>query len=408
MRMNFIWHVTMKELLTTVRDVRSFRSAVLIPFILTPIFLLGFPALIAQTSGGEVVRRQTVGVTGLERVPAGLRSLLEADGGVKLQAVTDPLAAVQSGAVDAALRVPQSGLPVAAGEKTVQLEVLVKFSDQRASVVRDKLESIIGAYSRNLVVRKLAGLGLSADTLEPLQTKAVNAETASETAGGLFAFLIPFLLLNAIIGSAATVATDSTAGEKERGSLEILLVSPITRLEVLLGKLGAVTLYALFGVLVQITAFILTTALGPLVLGLFGADASRVAERLGGNLSLGLGGFAMLLLIGVSVAMMLSGLLVAVCLYARSFKEAQTYLIPVQLISVFSSIGLQFGDFIQRSPALYSVPVIGSVIGILDLVKGKLSLEMLAVIVASNLIFAVLTAFLALRNFRSEQVLFRN
>lgn len=408
MRFNFVWRVIVKELVSTFRDVRSFRSSLLMPFILTPLFLLGFPALIAQTSGGEVVRRQTVGVEGLERMPAGLRALLESKNGVDLKPLSNPLKAVQDGTVDAALRVPEAGLPASAGGKTVPLEVFVKFSNQRAGVVRDKLESVIAAYSRSLVVQKLKSVGLPPETLEPITAKAVNAESASETAGGLFAFLIPFLLLNAILGSAATVATDSTAGEKERGSLETLLVSPITRLEVLLGKLGAVTLYALFGVVVQITAFVVTTAVGRVFMGGKTGDAAQIADRLGGNLTLDASGFLALLLIGVSVAVMLSGLLIAVCLYARSFKEAQTYLIPVQLLSIFSSVGLQFGDFIPRSAGLYSVPVIGSVIGILDLVKGKLPPEMLLVIVASNVVFAFITAFFALRNFRSEQVIFRN
>jgi sodium transport system permease protein len=408
MRFPLIWRVTVKELLSTVRDVRSFRSAIIIPFIMTPVFLLLFPTLIAQTSGGETVRRQTVGVVGLERLPAGLRTRLEGQNGVDLKPVPDALQAVQDGTVDAALRVPDAGLPSVAGGSSVPLEVFVKFSNQRAGVVREKLEGIIAGYSRALVVQKLASVGLPESTLEPITARAVNAETATETAGGFFAFLIPFLLLNAIIGSAATVAIDATAGEKERGSLETLLVAPVSRLEVLLGKLGAVTLYALFGVLVQIAAFVFTTAISPFVLAQFGGDAAQIASRLGGNLSLGVDGFVTLLLIGVSVALMLSGLLIAVSLYARSFKEAQTYLLPITLISAFSSIGLQFGDFITRSAGLYAVPVVGSVIGILDLVKGKLGTDMAIVIVVSNIVYALITAFFALRNFRSEQVLFRN
>jgi sodium transport system permease protein len=408
MRFPLIWRVVVKELLSTVRDVRSFRSAVIIPFIMTPVFLLLFPALIAQTSGGETERRQNVGVVGLERLPSALRARLEGPGGVDLREVPDAQQAVQSGDVDAALRVPATGLPEEAGGASVPLEVFVKFSNQRAGVVRDKLEGIISAYSKELTVRKLQSVGLNASTLEPIVTKAVNAETAAETAGGFFAFLIPFLLLNAIIGSAATVAIDATAGEKERGSLETLLVAPVSRLEVLLGKLGAVTLYALFGVIVQVAAFIFTTAISPFILERFGANAAEVANRLGGNLSLGLDGFVILLLIGVSVAFTLSGLLIAMSLYARSFKEAQTYLIPITLISAFSSIGLQFGDFIARTPTLYAIPVVGSVIGILDLVKGKLPPEMAVVIVVTNIVYGLVTSFFALRNFRSEQVLFRN
>jgi sodium transport system permease protein len=213
----------------------------------------------------------------------------------------------------------------------------------------------------------------------------------------------------AILGGASTVAVDSTAGEKERGSLEILLVSPIRRLEVVLGKLLAVTLFALFGVVMQVSAFVVSGLLSPIVLKQFGpSTGSDMSALFGGNLNLGFSGYFSMFLIGITVALMLSGLLVAISIYARSFKEAQTYLVPLQIIAQFVSIGMQFGDFITRSTLLYATPVIGSTLGILDIVKGKATPEIVAVIVIANLVFAVGTAYLALRNFSKEQVLFRN
>jgi sodium transport system permease protein len=258
-----------------------------------------------------------------------------------------------------------------------------------------------------LAVAKLAQFDLPADTLDPVQVTAVNAETLQESAGGVFAFLFPFLLFSAILSGAQVVAVDATAGEKERGSLEILLVSPISRLEVVVGKLLSVTVFALFSVLVQIVAFLLTSLLAPIVIGSRGNDAT-IRELFNNNLSFSPGLLLNLLLLGASVAVMLSGLMVAVCIYARSYKEAQTYLVPFTFISVFASIGLQFADFISRSTALYAVPLIGTVLGILDLIKGKLTPDLIAVIVVSNLALGLVTMWFALRNFKNEQVLFRN
>ncbi len=409
MRLNFIWRVAFKELLSAVRDRRAFRSSIVTTFIITPLFLLGFPLILSQTLGGEQEKRQTVGVIGLERLPAPLRTILEGQNGVKLIAVTETVPAIQRGDVDAVIKVPASGLPTVAGGKSIPLEIYAKLSNQRGNIIQRKIEDLIGSYSKSLVLTKLRQLNLPPDTLEPIVTKAVSADTVAEKAGGFFAFIFPMLLFISIIGGASTIAIDATAGEKERGSLEILLVSPVLRSEVVLGKLLATTLYALFTVTVQILAFVFTSAISPWVLATFAKKSGgEFAQLLGGNLNLGVAGFAQMMLIGVSVALMLSGLLVSICIYARSFKEAQTYLVPVQLVSQLVSVALQFGDFIARGTALYAVPIVGSVIGILDVVKGKSTAEMVLVIVLSNLVLAVLTALLALRNFRSEQVLFRN
>jgi sodium transport system permease protein len=168
-------------------------------------------------------------------------------------------------------------------------------------------------------------------------------------------------------------------------------------------------LFALFGVVMQVTAFIVSGALSPIILKQFGsAGSSDMTSLFGGNLNLGVGGFLSMFLIGITVALMLSGVLVSIGIYARSFKEAQTYLVPLQIVAQFVSIGMQFGDFITRSTLLYATPIIGSTLGILDIVKGKATPEIITVIVIANLIFAVGTAYLALRNFSREQVLFRN
>jgi sodium transport system permease protein len=408
MRFLFVWRVALKELVSTVRDTKAFRASIILPFIMTPLFIIGFPLLFGNLFGGEAEKKQVVGVENLAKMPTDLKTLLE--NGVELKEISQPLEAVQNGDVDAAISIPKTGVPKSAGGTPVNIQVFVKFSSQRASVVRGKLTSAIEAYSKSLVLQKLTSLGLTADTLEPVKAQAVNAETVAESAGGFLAFLFPMFIFLAILGGASTVAVDSTAGEKERGSLEILLVSPIKRLEVVLGKLLAVTLFALFGVVMQVLAFVVSGLLSPIILEQFGrsGEGSEVASLFGGNLQLGFSGFFSMFLIGITVALMLSGILVAICIYARSFKEAQTYLVPLQLVAQFVSIGMQFGDFITRSTLLYATPIIGSTLGILDIVKGKATPEIIGVIVVANLIFAGVTAFLALRNFSKEQVLFRN
>jgi sodium transport system permease protein len=406
MRFDFVWRVAIKDIVSTFRDSRAFRSFLMMPFILTPLFFIALPLVFSQTLGREAEIRQKVAVQSLVALPQDFRKLLEGKNGFELIEVVDVKAAVQSEKVNAGLQFPPNGLPTIADGSTVKVEVIAKLTNQRGLAVKGKLEDFLNAYGRNLVVAKLLSLGVPASTLEPIQVVTVNAETKEEQSGGIFAFLLPFLLFNAILAGAQLIAIDATAGEKERGSLEILLVSPVKRTEVVAGKLFAVTIFALFSVVVQSIAFLLTGAIAPLVLSQ--ESGSSISAMFSSDLSLSPTFILNLLLIGVATALLISGLLVAVCIYARSFKEAQSYMTPFVLVTMFSSFGLQFADFITRSPALYATPVIGTVIGILDLMKGKLGPDLVMIIIGSNLILAVLMAYLAYRNFLSEQVLFRN
>jgi sodium transport system permease protein len=406
MRFDFVWRVALKEIISTFRDTRALRSFFIFPFVLTPLFFIGMPLLLTQTIGREAEVRQQVAVRQIAVLPQAFRTLLESKNGVELIEKPDLRAAVQAEEVTAALNIPTEGVPTQADGNSRKIEIISKETNQRSRAVVAKLEALLNAYGKTLVQQKLASLGLPAATLVPLEVVMVNAETKDEQTGGILAFVLPFLLLNAILAGAQMIAIDATAGEKERGSLEILLVSPVKRLEVVLGKLSAVTIFALFSVLVQCFAFLLTGLIAPLFLNRNGG--SPMAALLSSDLTLSPTTLLTLLLIGAVTAIMVSGLLIAVCIYARSFKEAQAYLTPFLLVTSFSSVGLQFADFITRSPGLYATPVIGTVIGILDLMKGKLTPDLLAVIVISNLVLAAVTAYFAFRNFSNEQVLFRN
>ena len=123
---------------------------------------------------------------------------------------------------------------------------------------------------------------------------------------------------------------------------------------------------------------------------------------------MGADGFAMLLVVGLTVALLVAGALLAICIFARSFKEAQTYIAPLAIVLVIPAVFLQFADFVQRGASLYAIPVVGSMIVILDVVKGVVDWTHAGTAVLVNLVVALVLVAFALRSFRREQVLFRN
>jgi sodium transport system permease protein len=198
MRWDFVRFVAWKELLSTFRDKRTLASTILLPLVMIPIFLIGFPLIISQTIGGEQEKRQAVGVVGLERMPASLKKSLEGDAklavGVELKAVTDATKAVQSDEVEAAIVMPAS-LPLSAGGTPVPIEVHFKQSNQKANLVYNKISDSIDAYARELTKAKLLEAGLSEQVLTPVVSSPVSADTVAEKASGILAFIIPMFLI---------------------------------------------------------------------------------------------------------------------------------------------------------------------------------------------------------------------
>ncbi|WP_425145744.1 ABC transporter permease subunit [Deinococcus sp.] len=407
LRAHFVWQVARKELLSTLRDRRTLTSTILLPLILIPIFVIGFPLLLGRAFSGQSQERQRVGVIGT--LPAALRARLTADAGaevgVTLLPVTDPVRAVQDGTVQAVLRVPGS-LPTEAGGASGTVQLYAKLGNLKAeSGVIGKLKSALGAYNSSLVAAKLKGRGLPASFLTPVRVQTFDASRPQEAASGQLAFIIPMFLLQFILAGGMATAIDSTAGEKERGTLEVLLVSPIRRAEVVVGKLLATTATALTAAAFGLLGLLLSGLLGGILLR---GTPAGVAGAMGGRLSVAPASVGVLILMALSAALLLSALLIAVSIFARSYKEAQTYVAPISLLIVLPAIGLQFADFIGRGAGLYALPVVNAMVVILDIVKGALSMPMALLALTVNLLVTGLLLLLAIRSFRREGVIFRN
>ncbi|GGB51212.1 ABC transporter permease [Deinococcus soli (ex Cha et al. 2016)] len=416
LRPGMVWQIAARDLLTTLRDRRTLSATILMPLILIPLFTLGLPLLMGNLIGGQQQARQQLGVVGT--LPDGLRRALTTDetlpdgtvtrAGVDLVPVTDPLKAVRDGTVEAAIQ-PGGPLPARAGDGTGTLKLYAKLSNLRArSGAFGKVQDVVDGYNRQLATARLGTLGLGADTLEPVRIQPVDASSAQEQRSGQLAFLIPMLMMQFILAGALATALDATAGEKERGTLESLLVAPVRRAEVVTGKLLATATTALTSAAFSVIGFLLS---GLIMRAYQSANPGNVAtftQAMGGQLTLSAVGVLTLLGVAATTALLISSLLILVGIYARSFKEAQTYVAPINLLVVLPAVTLQFADFLNTSAALYATPLIGGMLAILDTVKGSGEPAHAALAIAGNLAGAALFSLLALRSFGREEVIFRN
>ena len=205
--------------------------------------------------------------------------------------------------------------------------------------------------------------------------------------------LIPLILILMTITGAVYPAIDLTAGERERGTLEALMAAPVPRLGLLVAKYAAVVTVAVLTAVVNLTAMTITVAssgLGKILLGEHGLTAGAVV---------------VVLLLLLLFAAFFSAVLLTVTSFARSFKEAQAYLIPLMLVSLTPGL-MSVVPGLRLGPVLAVTPLANIVLLARDAMQGTASPLWGAVAVLSTILYGSLALALAARIFGHDAILY--
>ncbi len=351
--MNQLLVVFRKELRDAIRDRRSVLSALIFP-LLTPLLLIFvFQMAVDEMENPPAMR---VAIAGEANAPGLVEELLAHD--VEVEAMErDVLAdAVREGEFPAALDIPRSY-----GERFREgFPAPVFFykdgAARRHRRTADRIERVILGYSATVGTLRLISKGVPPATGQPIQVTAVDLSSSKARAAELMNF-IPVLVLFACFMSGMYVAMDVTSGERERGSLEPLLLTTSDLRMLVLGKLGAALVFAIAGSVLTLVGCVF--AFGQLpqeAMGFSGAIDASAAW--------------MILLLMLPLAAMATALQVLVATFARTVKEAQTYLSLFMLLPMFPVMFLSV-----KAPALTAwmapVPILGQYLLINELLAGR-------------------------------------
>jgi sodium transport system permease protein len=337
--MRRVFIVAAKELLDTFRDRRTMLVTLLTAIAAGPVFLALILNLAANQA--EKARELRLPVVGAEHAPA-VVAFLERQQVVILPPPTDYEAKIRAGEVDVALVIdPKFESDVAAG-KAATVRLVYDRSRDRARAAIEAAETLLRAYNRQWGTQRLVLRGIAPQVALPLEVEAVDLATPQQS-GALILFLVAYYGLFAALMGGMAGALDATAGERERGSLEPLLATPLVPLQLAIGKWLAIGGFDALVVLLTLAGFYLTLNFAPLpavgVPFLFGA-----AELL-----------RFLLVLAPLVALLPAALLY-VGMRGRSLKEAQANVsVLLFVVSMLPVIQL----FLQRKePAwLLWVPI---------------------------------------------------
>jgi sodium transport system permease protein len=379
-----------KEVLDALRDRRAVLMALLFP-LLGPLALAMAVTLLERQAGLADERPLELPVAGAERAPR-LVAFLAGAGAVIVPAPADPVAAVRSGERDVVLRVgPDYAERLAAG-RPAPVELIHDASRQASHAPAARARRLLEAWGRQLGVQRLLARGLHPAVAEAVAVEDVDVSTAQSRAALLLGVLPYFIVLALFVGGMST-AVDGTAGERERQSLEPLLVHPVPRWCLAAAKIGATALFA-------------GAALAETLLGFALVPLAVSGDRAGLPLRLDPGILVAVFLAALPLLLFVSALQVAVATRTRTFKAAQGALSLLMLVPVLPGMVLTFIPLALR-PWMALVPTLSEQLVIARLLRGEpVSAAFIAGAAAATAGWGALAVAVTFRLFRSERLVF--
>jgi sodium transport system permease protein len=388
-RIHAVLVVFLKEVRENLRDRRTLVSALLTGPLLGPVSLVLLLNASLDRELDKADQPLPVPVIGAQYAP-NLVDALRAGGIDPQPPIADPERAVREQDADVVLRIaPGYGEAWRKGQP-VQVELIFDSSQRDAGGSVERVGKLVEGYARAQGAMRLVARGLSPGTAWPVLAARRDQATAQARAALMFSILPYFFVFTAFMGG-MYLAIDLTAGERERQSLEPLFANPVPRWQILAGKLAAIGAFATVSLLVSLLAFAVVGRFVP-------------AEKLGMELDLGPRFAARVLLLMLPLVALLGALQSLVAAFAKSYREAQTYLSLLLLVPAVPSMLLATLP-IKAQPWMYAVPLLGQHLGIVRLLRGEaLGGRPLGLCLAGTLAAAVLAVLATARVYRSERL----
>jgi sodium transport system permease protein len=385
--------VFMKEVLENFRDRRTLVSALVMGPLFGPLlfgFVINLSIERSISQAGELLE---VPVIGAERAP-NLAAFLASN---NLRLVDAPgtreeaLSAVETGEHDLVLVIPEDF-----GERLRQaLPARVELISDRSNTTADRdarrVRDTLQAYRDQLAMLRLTARGVSPLALRPLNIDDIDVSTPSGRSGILLGMMSYFFIFAMLMGG-MYLAIDSTAGERERGSLEPLLALPVTRGRLMMGKILATCLFMMLSLALSIASFYVAIRFMPL-------DELGMTPNFGGRT------VVMAFLVLLPFVLLGASLMTLVASFTKSYKEAQTWLSFLMLLPTLPILVVALLTLRPRTEYMF-IPSLSQHLLLVDMVKNEpLDPLHVAISVVSTLLIGVLMAAICARLYRREGLL---
>lgn len=393
-----------KELTEALRDRRTVVSAILVPLLLFPVLSVGFGALAVALVGKAKDEVPKVMLRGGDDSPAvveGLRKLEKIDIVPETPNWKDQIVNKE---IRAAVEIPAGFQADVADQKSDTVKIYNYDGELKSEFATEKVEKYMKEYRDQVIKDRLAAKNLPDTVLKPFEVTRENVAPPEKVSGAAFGGIIGYMVILLCMTGAMYPAMDLTAGEKERGTMETILSSPISRTHLVLGKFFLI-----------LTAALGTAALSVLSMGVSfsvlshytGQTAGGRAAAAGFLLHLGPKTVISVFLMALPLAVLFSSVLMTIALFAKTYKEAQSYLTPMTFVVIIPAVASMLPG-VELTSKLSLIPILSTSLLCKELVAGTYHWNLIAVIFSSTCVYAAAALFIAVKMFQRESVLFRS
>lgn len=394
-----------RELLDTVRDKRTLYMMVLLPIFIMPVVMLVGPVVMVRQQ--EALQQETAVVAFHGGpVPGELTAWLEAQEGFAVETGTtgeDALARLQerleAGEIQLIVSVAGYAAALWAAEEPVPVELIYYANSSRSSAALQRFQALLQAFGAQVGAARLMERGLSPNLVQPFTVTGTRDITPEEQfTGRLLGMFVPFFIVVWAVMGGMYTAIDAAAGEKERNSLEPLVMVPAPTSAIVLGKFLAVATVTFVAVMLLVTSSVVSFLY--VLPQLLGDEVLTVSLKPGYLLYL-LAFVALLVALTSAVELGLS-------VYSKSYREAQAYISALVFIIMLPSMYLGFAEIEDPAMWTYAVPVLNVLFVVRHMLAGSLpDAAPMAIAFVSLFIAAGVALWWAQRAFRDERVIFR-
>lgn len=388
-----------KEIMDVIRDKKTILTMVVLPVILYPLLFLIIMQVISMINTAQQERTYYIAyenVTDEDRQALNDWITGDEDGldyTIKEVKSDNPLKDLEEEMIDAYITTTVT-------DSQIAYEIHYLSAETNSSTVSDMLEEEIDAYAKKQAEENVEESGLDVNKLlYPVTARLMDASSNESSIGSILGSVIPFLLITSILMGSMYPAIDTTAGEKERGTLETLLTLPIGNMELIMSKFLSVATIAV------VSVFINVLSIGGIAAYLYVTVSSLSQSTEEFHLESFIPAILIAVVCIIAFALFMSALVMCVCAFAKSFKEANNYITPLTLVVLLTAY-IGFIPNVKLDAKMALVPVANICLLMKDLLVFKYDFALILMVLLSNVIYAFIAVWLLGRIYNSESILF--
>ena len=400
-----MWQVYFKELTELMRDKKTLIFVILLPIFIFPVIFGVMGLVLSSTTNKAMQEQHRYVIVNATQAPQFAEALFYHKNFKQLTtektSQADLIAAIRNDEFDVAIVIPADFNTKRANVEQAQWQIIYNQSSQFDFMYR-YFSEIVADFNEQLQRETLTQLNVDPAKLtaiiKPVDVQKVDTAAKRENIGEKFGAIIAYILIPLCLLGASYPAIDMGAGEKERGTLETLLICPISRISIVLGKFLTVLTTGLVGALITVGSFGIWGA----IIGSF-AGMAVVQEAMS---AIAITELVLIFSLLLPISAVFAALLLAISIYARTFKEAQNYISPLSIM-IFLPLVAAMMPGVELNTKTALVPIMNVALAIKELIKGTADYMMLALIFGSTLLLAAAAIGFCVHWFQQEKVLFR-